>query len=229
MDLQSILDAVLHSSGVATESAYASSSEDRVLRLVSLANRSVAYLSRYPYQALRETHEFTLSTDTEYTLPNDFKAFVPDTFFTDDRIDPVGFPTSAEEWGYLQATSGGSSITVRARLLGDRLHIYEPDSGEALRFEYITKNPVQTAAGVGKQYFTLDTDTTLLDDDLLILHIVQAYKRLMGFEDWMVDLANFQNYERTLQGQDSGSATLRPGEFADAGPYYNLWRPVPNT
>lgn len=227
MTLKEIIDAILLESGVGTEASYATNSEDAHKRMLYLVNRSSTVLSRYEWQALRSTHEFTLSTDTSYPLPDDYKAFIPDTFYTENRLWNVNFPASASEWAYLQATSGGNGVRVRARLIGDTIRIYEPDSGETLRFEYLTKYPVLATDGTTKKArFTADDDTFILDDELLIMDTIWRYKKLVGLEDWREDLAASKLYERRLKGQESGAQTITPSEDWGSTPYYELWRPT---
>ena len=230
MTLKTILDDVLLESGMSTESAYAASGNDAVKRLVRLANRSVGTLTRYAWQALRATHEFTLTTDTSYPLPDDYRAIVPDTFFTDGRLDNVDFPADTEMWNYLQASTGANGVAVRVRLLGDTLVVYQPDAGEVLRFEYLTKYPVLAADGTTKKAeFTADTDTWILDRDLLIFDIVWRYKKLMGLQDWQIDLAESKAYQNTLKGQEAGSKTIYPDSGDGSSvPFYDMWRAVPN-
>ena len=231
MKLSEILDSVMLESGMDTETAYAAADEGAVRRLVNLANRSVELLSRYQWQALRKTHTFTLTTATTYQLPADFRSFVPDTMYTDSHLWAVDFPTNAGEWAYLQASAGGSGIRTQLRLLGNQIQIYQPNSGETIRVEYVSKYPVQAADESYKQRFTADDDTSILDDDLVTRDIIWRYKKLMAVPDWQADLMEFRAYERVLKGQEAGAQTIRP-EHDGGGygsPYYDLWRPVPNT
>lgn len=230
LTLKNMLDAVLLESGVATETAYAASDDDEVKRLLYLANRSIETLSRYPWQVLRKTYEFTLTSETTYQLPSDFRSFVPDTMYTDSHLWPVDFPSDASDWAYLQASSGGNGIAVRMRLLGNQLEVYQPTSGEVIRVEYVSKHPVQAADESYKERFTADTDTCVLDDDMVVRDILWRYKKLMGHVDWQADLMEAEAQKRVLKGQEAGARTINPCSSDEAtGPYYDLWRPVPNT
>jgi hypothetical protein len=229
MTLQDILDEVLLLSGMDTEASYATNGNDSVKRLVSIANNEAQKLARHHWQALFRDHSFTLTTATTYTLPDDFRTVVPGTMYTDSDICPVDFPTDIGEWAYLQASSGGSSTKTKVRIRQDAIEVYEPVSGEVIEFEYITKYPVQDSTGVSKQYFTADSDTFILDDDLLLLRVMAQYKRLMGLQDWQVDFAEAERLEQTLKGQDGGSKEVGPTEESAHSQHYNLWRPYPNT
>ena len=106
MTLKEMLDAVMLESGLTTSTAYIGASDDATLRLVNLANRSAVMLSTgYNWQALRTSHLFTLTTDTEYDLPTDFRALIADTGFADSYIWPVDFVTDPSLWAYLKSST----------------------------------------------------------------------------------------------------------------------------
>ena len=225
MTLEEILDSVLLESGMDTETSYVGNSKDAVVRLVNLANRSIANLSVWPWQALRRTWSFTLSDDTQYTLPTDFGSFIPDTMYNSNYLGTVNFPTDASDWHFLQSSSGGTGSRVRARFIGDVVEIYEPTSGDTMRVEYRSKYPVLDSGGTAKQRFTVDSDTSRINDDLLTQDIIWRYKKLIGL-DYQADLMECKSLEQTLKGQDGAAQTITPGQSAEFdGPYYNLWRP----
>lgn len=229
MTLKDILDAVLLESGMGTETAYAANGNDDIKRLVSIANRSVVTLAKFEWQALRQIYTFMLTTDTEYDLPEDFAALTPDTAFADDYISPVDMRTNPSQWAYLHARSGGNGARYRFRILGDKIQVHEPQDGATIRFEYLTDRPVLSVDGEAKKSrFTADTDTWLLDDDLLTMDIIWRYKKLLGLPDWGVDRDDYLNYSRTIKGQQAGAKAISPddGMFGFSEPYYDLWRPV---
>jgi len=233
MTLQEMLDAVLLRSGLSTESSYAANTDDAVNRMVAFANEALSEISRYEWQAIKKIHEFTLSTETIYPLPDDFKAIIPDTFYTQNRLYAVTL-INPSDWGYLQATTGGSGFNVNARILADSIQIYQPTDGDVLRFEYTIKYPVLNGT-TKKETFTADDDTWKLDDELLIKCIKYKYQFVIGL-DTTTDAngktkteREFDKYERLLKGQDSGSQMITPGPRVFSSPYFDLWRPFPNT
>lgn len=226
LTLKQILDSVLLEAGLGTETAYVTASSDSVLRLVNLANRSARTICVYPWQALRKTYTFTLTTETEYDLPDDYRAFIPDSGYVQSTLNNIDMRPTPEEWGYLQSVGGSTGPTYKFRILGDKIVVYGPTSGDQVRLEYLTDYPVLATDGTTKKkLFSADTDTWLLDDDLLTMHILYNYKRLIGLPDWQVDLANYKSYERTMKGQEAGAKKIYgncPG-FSFAEPYTNLW------
>jgi len=224
MNLLQILDEVMLLSGLGTETAYAASSDDEVKRAVSIANQAAVSIVQYPWQALRGRYEIGLTTDTEYPLPDDFRAFIPNTLFVNGQIWPADFPADTAEWSYLKSGSIGSTALTTVRLLGDELHIHSPTSGDAISFEYLSKYPV--LAGVTpQQRFTADTDTWRLDDDLILRDILWRHKKMLGMQDWQIDMADAKGYENQLRGTDKSAQTLMPGHpTTPESPYYPLWQ-----
>ena len=227
MTLKDILDSVLLESGMDTETAYVSSGKDEVLRLVNLANRAARRIATgHNWQALLLTHTFSLTTETIYDLPSDIRAFIPDTTFVDSYLFGVDMRTRPQLWHYLQVNTTGTGPRYRMRVIGDKINVYQPQSGDTISFEYLTDHPVLATNGVtSKKKFTLDTDTWRLDDDLLTMDVIWRYKKLLGL-DWQVDLTEFKSYERTVKGQEAAAKTIigsDGSEYPLGEPHTQLW------
>jgi len=101
MTLSEILDSVLLESGMDTETAYATSSKDEVLRLINLANRSARRIATdWKWQKLRKVYSFSLTEATTYDLPTDFRELVPDTTFMASNLEAVDMRPHPSEWRY---------------------------------------------------------------------------------------------------------------------------------
>ncbi len=223
--MKQILDQVQRESGLDTETEYATNSDDAVLRLVSLVNRSARVLAKFPWQAMRKTHLFTLTSATTYDLPTDFRELIPDTAFTESYYQSVDFRVDPSLWRYLQSNSGGSGPRYKFRILGGKIHVFEPNSGDQVTFEYLTDGPVvDKDDGSWKARFENDDDTWLLDDDLLIMETLWRNKKLLGLPDWQVDAADARAYLKTTLGQEAAAKTIvgmRDGRVDE--PYTDLW------
>ena len=228
MTLQEILDAVLLECGMDTETVYATSSKDAVLRLVKLANRAARSIATaHHWQALVSTYTFSLTSATTYDLPSDWRCIVPDTTYTDSTIDPVNMRVMPGDWRYLQVNSSGSGPRYNMRVMGDKIHVYSPNSGDEISFEYISDHAVMDTDGSTTQkLFDADTDTWRLDDDLLIMCLVWRLKKLLGLPDWQVDIVEYKSYLRTTIGQDAPAKTIvssDPGDYTLPEPHTDTW------
>lgn len=223
MTLLEMLDEVMLLSGMDTETAYADSTNDAVARLVTIANQAAVSIAQHEWQTLRGIYTFNMTAAETYDLPDDYKAFIPDTMFIDGSL--VNIPTDTAEWNYMKSIDGASGALWSMRLLGNVIHVHNPVSGTEVSFEYQSKYPVLDANDTPKARFTADTDTFRLDDELLIKETIWRYKKLLGLADWQIDMADAKAYERYAKGNDKGAKTLIPGGSCSplGEPYTPLW------
>lgn len=225
MTLKEMLDSVMLESGLDTATTYFANTDNAVLRLTNLANRSAIRLSRaFDWQGLRTTYLLTMTSSKTYPLPDDFRALIPDTGFTDDHYLPVDFATNPTLWAYLGSTVGAIGPRYRVRILGGLIQIENPEADTQLKFEYLKNTPVLASDGTSKQRFTADTDTFALDDDLLMMDLIWRHKKLLGL-DWQEDFGDFKDYFRTTKGQDAGAKTIigHDEDFIPGIPWTDLY------
>lgn len=221
-----IMDAALGESGFPTLDQYFGGNDPTI---TALLNRCARNFSQYEYSGLRTEGTLTLTTALTYEMPSDLRYIVADSMQAQDQERFVKFPTSTAEWWYLKARTTSSGIRYKARFSNGLLHFEDPQSGSVILYEYLSSNVVLSdgAGSADKERFTADTDTWLLDDDLLILDLKWRYKVEKGIEGWQLDKQNFLDYEQKHKGLEAGSGSLYMGsstynEFPE--PYYNLWQ-----
>lgn len=84
-----------------------------------------------------------------------------------------------------------------------------------LVFEYLSINSVVPASGSNKQYFTLDTDTPLLDDQAIIMGMKWMFFEIKGFN--VVNLqGRWVDYVQKLIARDDPAPTLRINKRYDS-------------
>lgn len=81
-----------------------------------------------------------------------------------------------------------------------------------LVFDYISNYPVQAANGTLKETFTADTDTFVLDDDLLELDVKWRYMQALA-QDYAEARFEFERHFSVAKAHDLGPTTIR----ADGG------------
>lgn len=146
-----------------------------------------------------------------------------------DRTDslPVIGPVDGPEWQAMKGlTNTGPRYMYRIRG-GKLLSNPAPAAGNTWAFEYVSKYWILGADGTTyKQYFTLDTDTLLLPEELILMGLRWRWLREKG-----LDYAElFRTYEMQVKdalGRDGGKAVLnmnsggwngpRPGIFVSPG------------
>jgi len=183
----------------------------QLLRLLEEEGNDLA--DRGPWNAL--TNEFTLTTQAQEDqgaltsiATNGFKYIKNGTFF--DRTDtlPIYGPLSDQEWQDRKARNvSGPRYYYRIRgehLLSNPI----PTAGHTWAAEYISKNWILGADGTTyKQYFTLDTDTILLPEELVLAGLRWRWKKEKGFS-YEEDFRTYEMQVMNALGRDGGKPVL---------------------
>lgn len=159
---------------------------------------------------------------------NGFRYIKNETIWDRTSRLPVCGPLDSIEWQALKAvvTTGPRYFH---RIMGGRLLVNPaPPASDAWYFEYMSENWILGADGTTyKQYFTLDTDTVLLPESLLIMGLRWRWLREKGME--YAEL--FRTYEAQVVdalGRDGGKPRIRMDDNTWCGPRPGIWVPQGN-
>lgn len=146
-------------------------------------------------------------SQTKFVLPTDYDRQIDDTHWDKTQHWMMLGPRSAQEWELLTSGYISTGPRVNYRIFGDRFQIW-PAQGtlHQLGFEYVSKAWAATTAGVAKNSFTIDTDTCVFPDRLMVLGLKKKYFQVKGFNpvfdnDYAMELDN-------AKSNDAGSPTL---------------------
>ena len=222
--LKQICDAAMYRIGLNPDPVYFGGN-DRTIAY--LANESLNFIIRqHNWQELRKQETISMTTATEYDFPDDIKYYVADSMNADGQERFIQYPTPIHEWWYFKSNNS-SGIRYLVRQFGDKIEIQNPDSGVDIIYEYISKYPVQSdrASTPDREEFSRDTDTWLLDDELLILDLRWRYMKTKQLEGWQDEARVAETYLRRLKGQVDGATTLHFGDANAKGniPYTDLY------
>jgi hypothetical protein len=150
---------------------------------------------------------FTFS-QTKYDLPTDFETITDNTHWDKTKHWQMLGPEDAQQWQWLKSGYISTGPRIRWRILGQQFQIWPPyNTKEYLGFEYRSKGWARSATGAVKNSFTVDTDTTVYDDRLLVLGTKLKYFQIKSFDTTALQ----QDYFRILnvvKANDKGSANL---------------------
>ena len=131
---------------------------------------------------------------------------------------PVVGPMDDQQWQAIQAltwTGPRYHYRIRGGLL---LSTPTPTAGYTWAFEYLSKNWILGADGTTyKQYFTLDTDTMLLPEELLLAGLRWRWKKEKGL-DYAEDFRTYEIQVKDALGRDGGKPRLNMGDPGWNGP-----------
>jgi hypothetical protein len=154
---------------------------------------------------------------TRYSLPSDYESIVPRSQWDKSKHWEMLGPEDAQQWEWLLSGYISTGPRIRWRLYGSYFQIWPPvTTAEYLGFEYRSNAWALSAAGAAKTSFTVDTDTCIYPDRLMVLSTKLKYFEAKGFDT----TAMYRNYFLELeaaQAQDMSAANLsfapRPGQI----------------
>ena len=143
-----------------------------------------------------EATHTTVATESQGAIStiasNGFRNIKNETIWDRTRKLPIQVLTDIEWQAQKGFVSTGPNYAARIRgglLLANPV----PTAGNTWAFEYVSKNWILGVDGTTyKQYFTLDTDNTLLPEELLTLGLRWRWKKEKGF-DYAEDFRTYEN------------------------------------
>lgn len=181
----------------------------KYLRVINKVARRL--MKVYPWNDLRQEHPFTASgTQTLLAaadMPTDFDRFVPETFWDQSSSNMISGPITATEWQGLQVINYNIDNYKFTHRGGNVLVMPTIDAGASCVFEYISSHHVRASDDTPRVAFQADTDTSLLDEELLALAATYDWLKSEGlpaagaFED-------FKDYFDMLQDNENATENI---------------------
>jgi len=145
---------------------------------------------------------------TIYPLPSDYETVTDNTFWDKTKHWVMLGPVTAQQWQWLKSGYISTGPRIRWRILGNTFQIWPPyNTLEYLGFEYRSKGWARSAANAVKNSFTVDTDTTVLDDAVIVLLTKLKYFQIKSFDTTALQ-QDYTRYLNVAKANDKGSATL---------------------
>jgi len=164
---------------------------------------------------------------TAYDLPYDFERITNRTTWDKTKHWEALGPEDAQQWQWLKSGYISTGPRIRWRILDNQFQIWPPmNTEEYLGWEYKSKGFVRSATNQIKNSFTQDSDTTVLDDRIIVLGTKLKYWAIKGFDTTAL-IQEYQRYLSVAKAQDKGAPNL---SFA---PYPSKvligWANIPDT
>lgn len=149
-------------------------------------------------------------SQTFYVLPSDFDRLIDKTDWDKSKHWEMMGPETNQQWQWLKSGFISTGPRLRYRVLGGFFQIWPPSGiADYLGFEYVSKNWVLATADVvtpSKTSFTVDTDTCIFPDRLMVIALKHKYFLVKGFGD--VYLSEYNRQLDIAKANDGGSPTL---------------------
>lgn len=155
----------------------------------------------------------TVATEIQTSaVPSDFLFYVDDTMWNRTTNRKILGPLNSQEWQQIKAgplyTSIYSSFRFRG---GDILITPTATAGQTIAYEYVTNLIAENAAGSAIASFSTDTDTSILEEELLALDLIWRFKKSKGLE-YGEDFNAFESNVELAISRDGGKRTLNLGK-----------------
>jgi hypothetical protein len=145
---------------------------------------------------------------TIYPLPPDYETITDNTHWDKTKHWQMLGPVDAQQWQWLKSGYISTGPRVRWRILGNKFEIWPPyNTLEYLGFEYRSKGWARSVTDQVKNSFTADTDTSVLDDSIIVLLTKLKYFQIKSFDTTALQ-QDYNRYLSVAKANDKGSATL---------------------
>jgi hypothetical protein len=144
----------------------------------------------------------------KYTWPDGFDRQIDRTQWDKTKHWEMLGPETAQEWQWLKSGYIATGPRIRWRQLDGFFQIWPAvTTAEYLGLEYVSKFWGRSATGTGKFTLTVDSDTTIFDDQLMIVGLKAKYYEAKGL-DSTAARAQYNGLRDIAKANDQGSRTL---------------------
>jgi predicted GNAT superfamily acetyltransferase len=145
---------------------------------------------------------------TAYDLPADFETITDRTQWDKSKHWEMLGPEDAQQWQWLKSGYISTGPRVRWRILDNQFQIWPVmNTQEYLGWEYRSKGWARSVDGAIKNSFTADTDTTVLDDRIMVLYTKLKYFQIKAFDTTALT-QDYQRYLTIAKANDKGAPNL---------------------
>ena len=210
MTYLSIVQDALVLLGLPKPGSVASSSDPAVLSMGAMVNQTGKELMhRHAWEALQTEKTFTTVAQAVQTdaIPSDFDRFINNSLYNRTQRRRLFGPLSPQKWQRRQALTTAGIYGYFRQRGGSLLIDPVPTAGETIAYEYVTKNWVTGDAAS----MTVDIDTALIDENLLMLGAIWRFLDARGLEY----AERFRTYEIEVGNawaKDGGKDSVNMGD-----------------
>ena len=145
---------------------------------------------------------------TAYSLPDDFETITDRTHWDKTKHWEMLGPEDAQQWQWLKSGYISTGPRIRWRILDNQFQIWPPmHTNEYLGWEYRSKGWARSATGTVQNSFIADTDTTVLDDRIMVLATKLKYFQIKSFDTTALT-ADYNRYLSVAKANDKGAPNL---------------------
>ena len=199
MTLLALIQSAADELGLPRPSVAVSSVDPTARQLLALANREGRMLAqRHEWQALtREGRFATVAAESQGAIAGmapDFAKFLNGGLYDRSHGRRIDGPLSAQAW-QRERHAPSAAASDRFRIRGGAVLLTPPpEAGREICFEYVSRSWCRSADGAGQDAWRADSDSGILDEDLIALGVKWRFLRAksLGYSE------EFRDYETRL-------------------------------
>lgn len=143
-----------------------------------------------------------------YSLPADFETITDNTHWDKTKHWQMLGGETAQQWQWLKSGYISTGPRIRWRILDNQFQIWPPmNTNEYLGWEYRSKGWARAADGTVKNSFTVDSDTTVYDDRLMVIYTKLKYFQVKSFDTTALN-QDYMRYLSVVKANDKGAPNL---------------------
>ena len=145
----------------------------------------------------------------DYTLPNGFDRMVSDTNYDRSLVWKSSGNESSQTWSVLHTGLASTYPPTKFRIYNNRLRLFPaPTTIRNLSYEYVSNYCVNDSNLNPKALFTLDSDTSVFPDDLMLAGLKFYFLRAKKL-DFGAEFADFRDTLSARKAQDQPQTKQR--------------------
>jgi hypothetical protein len=213
MSLLSIIAGACGQLNLVTPASVVGSTDQQTLQLLALARQGGKELARrFDWQVLtREAIFTTVAAEQQAALSsvvNDFARVIDETMWNRTQSRPVRGPLTPQQWQRRKAAAAPAGVDLCFRIRGDAILFNPlPPAGETVAFEYISSQWCRAAGGAPQSDWAADSDTALIDEEILRLDLVWRFLKAKGL-DYAEEFRTCEMALNDLFGADAGKPVV---------------------
>jgi hypothetical protein len=146
-------------------------------------------------------------TKVKYALPTGYDRLLDRTHWDKTKHWEMLGPETAQQWEWLISGYISTGPRIRWRIFDNYFQIWPfVAAAETIGYEYLKNTWARSAADVAKSAMTVDTDTCIFPDRLMVAGLKSRYFQAKGFPDPYA--AEFNSQLSIAYANDQGSQTL---------------------
>lgn len=210
MSLLTIVQGACGELNLVQPSAVVGSVDPQAAQLLALARTGGKDIARrFDWQILIKEGTFTtLAAETQVSNVMstfaDFGRICNATMWDRTQSRPVRGPLNDQQWQRRKAAAAQVGVEFYFRIRGNVLMFNPvPTAGDTVAFEYVSNKWCQSNAAVAQITWVADTDTAIIDEELLRLDLIWRWLKKKGL-DYAEEFRTFELAAADLFGPDGG-------------------------